>query len=790
MTSGSPPDAGTRPVLVGGGLSEAEAERRLRERGLQRRVPSSRSTWSIVRANVLTLFNAILAVAGAATLLLGDLRDALFLGILVGNTGIGIAQELRAKRELDRLAALVAPTATVVRGGRRRVVPVGDVLAGDLVHAGQGDQIVADGQLEPGQRLVLDESILSGESEGVARSGGEEVRSGSFVVEGSGTYTALAVGADSWAERVTGEARAFRHPRSPLERGLNRLLTVLVATMVPLGAILGIALASREGLQPGEVVATAVAALVSIVPEGLMLLASLTAAVAAIRMARRGALVQQLNGVESLASVDLICLDKTGTLTAAELRVEGVEPAPGVSEAELRCALADLAAATPDHNRTMHAVAQAFPRGSTRPPEQVVPFSSARRWSAVRSAGRSLLLGAPESFALDGEAAARVARATAGGRRVVALAESRAPLVDPGIDGAPPADARALGIVVLAERLRENAQATVRYLREEGIELLILSGDAPRTVAAIARDAGIAGDPSGVDGASLPSGDDELVDLLGRVSVVGRISPEGKRRVVRALAARERYVAMIGDGVNDVPALKAARLAIAQGSGAQMARSVADVVLVDGDFAAVPPMVHEGRTILRNVQRVARLFVTKSVFAAGLILAFAALGFDYPFLPRQLSLAATLTIGIPAFVLALAASSGPWRPDSIVRDIARFAVPAGIALTLGVVGAYLLDTGLLGRSTAEGRTVATTSLVAIGLGFVLLLEGSKRRGLAGWIVFAMALSYVVVLLIPGAREFFALTAPAPDELACAAAGSLAALGAFAPLWHRLAAADD
>ncbi len=709
-------------------LTQAEAARRLAARGPSRPPASSRSASSIVRANVLTLFNAILAVAGAAILLVGDPRDALFLGILVANTAIGITQELRAKRELDRLAALVAPTATVVRDDVAREVPVGEVVVDDLIRAGAGDQIVADGVVEPGEHAAIDESILSGESASVERGPGDEVRSGSFVVEGSLAYVASAVGADSYAERIADVARTFRHPRSPLELGLNRLLTVLVISMVPLGLVLAVALLARESDSLQETVSTAVAALVILVPEGLMLLASLTAAAAAVKMARRGALVQQLNGVESLASVDAMCLDKTGTLTRPDLRVERVVPMPGVDEDELRADIAALAAATRDRNRTMDALHQAFPAS---PPVTVaeVPFSSRRRWSAIeRADGGTLLLGAPELFGL-GPLEDEVRESTRSGRRVVAVAAGAPGLQAPAADGPPPA-AQVRGVAVLAEQLRDDARETVGYLREQGVDLLILSGDAPATAGAIARDAGVDGDVRAIDGRDLPQDADALDEVLAGTSVIGRISPEDKRRVVESLVARGRYVAMVGDGVNDVPALKAARLAVAQGTGTQMARGVADVVLVQGDFSAVPPMVGEGRTILRNVQRVARLFVTKSVFAAVMIIAFAVVGFDYPFLPRQLSLAATLTIGVPAFFLALAPSSGPWRPDGLVREIARFAVPAGLTLALGVLVSYLLAIHAFGEDTADARTVATTTLVAVGLGFVVALEGGPRRMLA------------------------------------------------------------
>jgi cation-transporting P-type ATPase E len=388
-----------RPLTIG--LSEREAEERLAQRGPLPRVQTSRSYASIVRANVFTIFNLILVVFGALTLLFGDWRDALFLGVLVSNSAIGITQEVRAKRTLDRLAALIQPTGSVVRDGRVRKVHVEELVTGDLVRLAPGDQVVADGTLESAEALSVDESILTGESRPVARSAGEEVRSGSFAVDGTGSYSVTAVGPESYAERIAGQARTFRHPRSPLERALNRLLLTLVAVMVPLGLLLGAALWERR-TPFDEAVPTSVAAVVSLVPEGLILLASLTYAVAALRMARRGALVQQLNAVESLASVDVVCLDKTGTLTDSTLRVVDVIPAPG---ARPEGALARFAASATARNDTLQAIADAQ-SAAPEEAEAVVPFSSRRRWSGLRLGGIDFVLGAPELFEL-GERARR-----------------------------------------------------------------------------------------------------------------------------------------------------------------------------------------------------------------------------------------------------------------------------------------------------------------------------------------------------------------------------------------------
>jgi P-type E1-E2 ATPase len=658
-------------------------------------------------------------------------------------------------------------------------VDVPDVVPGDLVLVGAGDQVVADGVVVRSDSLGLDESILTGESEPVTRAVGQSLRAGSFAVEGSGGYVAEAVGRDTYAERLTGEAREFRHPRSPLERALDRLILVLTAVMVPLGALLLWSLIEQD-VPFRESVETAVAAVITIVPEGLVLLTGITYAVATLRMTRRGALSQQLNAVESLASADTVCLDKTGTLTEDRLRVVALEPADGTDEGELSVLLGRYAASSPSRNATLEAIAGAYP-GTAEPVRDGVPFSSRRRWSGLSMGGRTFALGAPEHFPLGGRLEVRARQEAERGRRVLAFAVGDEPLGAPGPESPPPAGLRPLGLIALAEELRPDARETVAFLLEQGIELRVISGDAPATVAAIAADAGIPlrGEP--VDGRDLPPDDARMRELARESTVVGRISPEGKRRFVEALAAEGRYVAMVGDGVNDVPALKAARLAIAQGSGAQMARAIADLVLVKGGFAAVPAMIAEGRKLLRNLQRVAKLFVAKSALAAFLILTVGISSESYPFLPRHLTLASAITIGIPAFFLALAPSSGPWRPVRFLRELASFAIPAGTAAGLGIVAGFLMSINLIDMSELRARTVATTVLVAVGLYLVIVLEASSRvRGYTvGALCAALFALYFVVLSLPRWRDFFEVAAPDPGIILVSLVGTALAVTGLA-----------
>ncbi|HEY2479371.1 MAG TPA: HAD-IC family P-type ATPase [Solirubrobacterales bacterium] len=800
------------------GLSETEAARRLREAGPPHEPPTSRSYASIAVANTFTVFNAILAGFGIATIIFGNPKDALFLGILVANTAIGTFQEVRAKRALDKLAALVVAKATVVRDGASRQVPIGEVVVGDLVRIGAGDQVPADGDLVRAEGLALDESDLTGESEPVVRRVGERVFSGSFAVEGEGDFEAAAVGAESRAAQVTATARAFRHPRSPLEKAMDRLLIVMVGTMLPLGIGLGLSLALRNVSQ-SDAVETLTAGIVNIVPEGLILLVSLTAAVTAAKMARHGILAQQLNAIESLASVSVMCTDKTGTLTEASLRVVELIPATGVEEGELASAFGTYAASAPSRNSTVEAIhAAGLGDGvAAEEPTATIPFSSRRRWSALELGGRRLVLGAPEAL-LDGAAASgdpagasdwadsaagavgatgeatlgeRAAGEAAAGRRVLALASYGAPLPEPGPDVELTAALEPLGVVVLAEELRAEASETIAFFAREEVALKVLSGDNPATVGAIARDLGIEASGPALDGTALPEDDAELLAAVRAAPAIGRISPEDKARVVRVLSEGGEYVGMLGDGVNDVPALKQARLAIAQGSGTQMARSVSDLVLVSGEFGEVPPMVGEGRQILRNIQRVARLFVSKAVFTAFLVLVIAIPSGVFPMLPRQFTLTSTFTIGIPAFLLALAPSSGPWRPEGFLRAIARFSIPAGLATGLGILTTYLLARHAFGVDLTEARSATAATVVVSGLAIVFALEDQPgtRRLVVGALCATMALLFFGACAIPAARHFFEIATPTGDMVAAWLIGSAVAIALLAVALRVVALLD-
>jgi P-type E1-E2 ATPase len=744
------------------GLTEAEAGRRLTERGERETPPSSRTVAGIVRENTLTLFNLILVSFFVLLLVAGDPADGLFLAIAVANSGIGIIQELRAKRALDRAALLVAPRARVVRDGAERAVAVDEVVDGDLVRIGAGDQIVADGELVGATGLQLDESPLTGESEPVGRVAGDRVLSGSFAVEGSGEYLATGTGAGSYAQQLLGEAREHAHERSPLEVQINRLLTLLVVVMVPLGGVFIFALIHRD-VPFREAAATATAGIVTLVPEGLVLLTSLTFAMAAARLTGRGMLVQYLNAVESLANVDTVCLDKTGTLTDGNLTLVEVIPLDGTAEEDVREMLGRFAASAAGRNETLEAVAAAI-AGEPAAVSDEVSFSSRWKWSALRleSAPEWQVLGAPEVLA--GGDHQVIGERQAAGRRVLVFGTT--PTAEqPSGDGARPPELRALAAVVLSERLRDDTRATVEYLQSQGVALKVMSGDSPVTVAAIAADAGIDVAAGAVEGAALPDDEAALRSLVSSRNVFARLAPHDKRRLVEALHGQGAYVAMIGDGVNDVPAMKRSRLGIGFGSGSQLAKSVADCVLIDNRFGSIPDAIGEGRRIIGNVQRVACLFVTKSVFAAAVILTFGVLTSGFPLLPRHLSLAATFTVGIPAFVLALAPIQGPAPTIGFLRRVARFAIPAGVVLAGATILSYLAVASVRSYSQEEGRTAATTVYVAVGLYLLLVLEADRMQASRRHAISVLALvgglasGYLLVLGSDAGRSFFALAQP-------------------------------
>lgn len=767
-----------------------------------------RSGWDIVRTNVFTWFNLILGVLWVAMVSFGNWRDSLFGVIIVANAIIGIAQETRAKIALDRLTVLTAPAAKVIRAGEDRLVPVAEVVLDDVLRIAAGDQVVADGNVLEASGLEIDESLLTGESVPVTKEVGDQLLSGSFVVAGSALYKATAVGAEAYAQRLTGEGKRYVRLRSELMIGINNILRLVGSVIIPVGGLFVWA-QFRMGATLTEGVTNTVAAVVAMVPQGLVLLCSIAFAVSAVTLARRNVLTRELPAVEGLARVDVLCIDKTGTITEPHPAFERFEPfGPTQSEESdsstpladaALAALGAMAAAAGSRNSTLDAISAALPAPSDWVLEGSVAFNSARKWSAARFAGRgSWVLGAPEIVAADDMSTApaapnaatvraRAAQLADEGFRVLLLSHTEADLTGEVL---PPA-LSSVGLVILSERIRADAPETLRFFQEQGVQIKVISGDNPATVATIASKAGLPHAEQAVDSRHLPTGE-ELADVMERTTVFGRVNPDQKSAMVKALQSRGHTVAMTGDGVNDVLALKGADLGIAMGTGTAAAQAVAQLVLVDSRFATLPGVVAEGRRVTANIERVAHLFTNKTVWAALIALAVAAASVPYPILPRHLTLIDSLVIGIPGFFLALAPNRRRYVPG-FVRRVGRFVLPTGFLAAVMVLASYALIRKT-GATVDEARTMETVMFTVIGLRVIAAIE-RPIRGWRLWLIVAMAVLEAAAFAIPFFRHFFALDLPAWNGIAVTTGMAIAAwfivglgwrIGRRLPFWQEAA----
>jgi cation-transporting P-type ATPase E len=769
------PVALTPPAGLSGVQVAERRSRGLTNAGGER---TSRSVAEILRANILTRFNLILGVLLAVILAVGEPQDALFGIVLVTNALIGIGQELRAKRTLDRLAVLSAPKVRVIRDGSPRDIAVDELVADDLVDLRAGDQLVADGIIRDSAGLEADESLLTGESEPVDKRAGDQLLSGSFVVAGSGDYQAIGVGAEAYARKLAGQARRFTVVRSELVAGINQILRYVTWAIPPVAVLLVVSqLHTHQTAREGAT--STVAALVGMVPQGLVLLTSVAFGTAAVTLARRRVLVQQLPAVEGLARVDVVCLDKTGTLTDGSIAFDRLVRLDDEASAEAALgALADDEA----RNATLAAIGQACPPPHGWIRQDSVPFSSARKWSAASFAGHgSWVLGAPEMVLAGSQDVllSQAADLAASGGRVLVLAHAPGPLTGQAL----PPSLRAVSFIVLEEQLRSDAPDAIAYFTAQGVAVKVISGDSPHTVGAVATRAGVprAGDP--VDARDLPEDHGALGALLEERSVFGRVTPHQKESMVKALQARGHTVAMTGDGVNDVLALKLADIGVAMGTGAPATKAVAELVLLDDRFATLPGVVAEGRRVTANIERVANLFVTKTVWATLLAVAAGAALMPYPFLPRHLTIIDTLAIGVPGFFLALAPNRRRYVPGFVGR-VLRFAGPAGLIVAAATFSAYALARAR-GLPLTEQRTAATLVALVLSLCVLALLAMPLTWRRIALLVAALA-GFVLLFPVPAVRTFYALELPrgvVGSTLLIAALG-VAALTLFWVLSHR------
>ncbi len=758
LSSGTPGSAPGRAAQVRArGLTAAEVAEHV-ARGEVNDVPvrSSRSVSEIVRANVFTRFNAIIGVLWVIMMFVAPFQDSLFGYVILANTGIGIIQEWRAKKTLDSLAVIGEAKPTVRRDGVATEVSTSGIVLGDLIEIGPGDKIVVDGECVEADGLEIDESLLTGEADPVVKQPGDMVMSGSFVVAGGGAFTATKVGREAYAAQLAEEASRFTLVHSELRTGISTILKYVTWMMIPAATGLVITQLVVKDNDLKDSIARTVGGIVPMVPEGLVLLTSVAFAIGVIRLGRKQCLVQELPAIEGLARVDTVCLDKTGTLTEGGMDVTELRSLNGSDETYVRRVLGALGESDPRPNASLQAIIDAYPHNEDWRCTESLPFSSARKYSgAAFSEGNgetsTWLLGAPDVL-LDAQdpALAETDRLNQAGLRVLLLTRTTRELDHPEVATATTPTA----LVVLEQRLRPDAADTLRYFAEQDVQAKVISGDNAVSVGAVASKLGLAG--TTIDARQLPTDTDDMAQALDEGTVFGRVTPQQKRDMVGALQSRGHTVAMTGDGVNDVLALKDADIGVAMGSGSEATRAVAQIVLLNNSFATLPSVVAEGRRVIGNITRVATLFLVKTVYSVLLAVLVVCWQVEYPFLPRHLTLLSTLTIGVPAFFLALAPNKERAQPH-FVRRVMRYSIPGGV-----LAGTATFLTYLLARHyyTGEGALEAETSAATLTLFLISMwVLAIIARPYTWWriaLVAAMGAGFLLVLVVPPLQEFFAL----------------------------------
>lgn len=758
------------------GLSEDEVRsRRAHGQGNDVRLPTSRSYAQILRENLLTLIHIILFALSAALFLLGRPLDAIStVGIISFNIVVSLIQEIRAKRALDRIALLSRPRATVIRDGKEQSIDPAALVVGDLLVAEPGDQIVVDGRLVDTRGIDVDEALLTGESDLVRKSTGDPVYSGSFCVNGRAQYEAVRVGAQSMAYQLTVGARAFRRVMTPLQRQAATTIRVLLVLVCYIGLALLMTSTIRQTPLVEQVQMSVV--LAGLIPNGLLLAIAVAYALGAVRLVGKGVLIQQANAVESMSYTTVLCCDKTGTLTANRLSVHAVQPL-GIGEAELQSLLGAYAASVSASNATNAAIAAAYP-AQQQPAQAEVPFSSVYKWSALTFAGtgRTYVLGAPEilqpALRPESEVGSQAETWTEQGLRVLLFACYEEAVDLHTANGQPCLQSGLipLGLVSLADVLRPSTRETLASFSQAGVQLKVISGDNPHTVTALAKQVGFASDLKEVAGPELAQMEPAaFAQAVRDTTVFGRITPQQKEQIVHELRAQGAYVAMVGDGVNDVLALKRANLGIALQSGSQMTRSASDIVLLDDSFADLPPAVQEGQRIVNGLQDILKLFLSRVVTITLLILLLPA----FPFSPRQSSLITLLTVGIPTVALAVWAKPGPTYGKTLLRRLAYFVIPAALMTSLATVFVFLISvllavyTGLPeAQVVATARSTITVFATVCGILLLVFVTPPTRfwagsddlRWQGDWrpaILAAMlVVGLAVLLVLPVGRAFF------------------------------------
>jgi len=769
------------------GLTDAEVAQRVAE-GKTNDVPTraARSASDIVRANVFTRINAILGVLFLIVLATGSIINGAFGLLIIANSGIGIIQELRAKRTLDRLA-IVGQAKPLVRraSGTKEVMP-NEVVLDDIIEIGPGDQIVVDGEVVEEANLEVDESLLTGEADPIAKDPGDAVMSGSFVVAGTGAYRATKVGREAYAAKLAEEASKFTLVNSELRNGINRILQFITYLLIPAGLLIIYTQLFTTEAGWRESVLRMVGALVPMVPEGLVLMTSIAFAVGVIRLGRRQCLVNELPAIEGLARVDVVCADKTGTLTENGMRVADVKRLDDCAVVDV---LAQLAADDPRPNASMQAIAEAYKMPPGWEATAVAPFKSATKWSGISYGEHgNWVIGAPDVLLEPGsDIAAQAEEIGSTGLRVLLLGSSNLPVDHPDAPGR----VIPVALVVLEQRIRPDAHETLDYFASQKVSVKVISGDNAVSVGAVAASLGLEGET--MDARNLPDEPEQLADTVEECTTFGRVRPDQKRAMVHALQSHGHTVAMTGDGVNDVLALKDADIGVAMGSGSSASRAVAQIVLLDNKFATLPHVVAEGRRVIGNIERVSNLFLTKTVYSVLLAILVGLAGVSskvfgtdpllFPFQPIHVTIAAWFTIGIPAFILSLAPNNERAHPG-FVRRVMTAALPSGLVVGIATFTSYLMAYQGRNASAAEQMQASTAALITLLVSAVWVLA-VVARPYEWWrvgLVVVSGLAYVGIFSIPLAREMFMLDPSNPKTTGIALLTGAVGAAAVEVIW--------
>ncbi len=713
----------------------------------------TKSIGQICMTNFFTLFNFLNLGLAFVVFFVGSYKNLLFLGVVICNTLISTIQEIRSKMTIDKLSLLNEPSATVIRDGKEQVIDIHKIVLGDVCKFKSGNQVVTDSKIIAGEVLV-NESLITGESEPISKATGDELLSGSFIVSGHCYGETIHVGKDNYTSKISAEAKYIKKINSEIMGFINKIIKYISIFIIPIGILLFIHQLGLEGNTFDKAALNVVAALIGMIPEGLVLLTSTVLAISVIRLSRYNVLVQEIFCIETLARVDTVCLDKTGTITEGNMEVSGIVPLNLTKKSDITDALGLMSYHMEKDNQTMEAICQKYERKNDYVPLEIVPFSSQAKWSGISFEGVSYILGAAEIVLKDISSIRKELDKYSSENRVVLLARSSKRL-----NKNLPDDIVPMALILISDKVRKEAPATLKYFKDQGVNIKVISGDNPKTVAFVAKKVGI----SDVKYVDMSSTDIPIDKLINEYNVFGRVKPNQKKEIVLALKAAGHTVAMTGDGVNDVLALKEADCSVAMNSGSDAARNVSQLVLLDSNFASMPMVVAEGRRSINNIQRSSSLFLCKTTYATLLALLFVFLNRSYPFIPIQLTLTSIVTIGIPSFILAMEPNNERIN-GKIIINVLRKSLPTALTIVTNILIITVLP-DIIRLSETEVSTLAV--LLTGFTGFMLLYRicipfNNLRRVLFGFLI-CMFIFGVVFL-----RDLFSLTLLAPNLVLLAA----------------------